>query len=166
MKLAEDTPLSFVRGHADKKTGPTAAIAEYHFVPDVVAADDWKDGHERLLELLRLAVNAGRLARVEQHARDGALPANDHDEALLKKCRWFAMPRHSSMRLGSRRYPYSWFPPQLLILRSESEMLAVLPCEIEGQSIEIAASLQAILRGRLGRPSLRGHEPTAVHIRG
>jgi hypothetical protein len=147
MKLAENNSLAVASSHADKNPCPTAVVAEYHFVRDQVASESWADGHKRVLGLLVLAANAGCVAKVERHERDSALPANDRDEALLKECRWFAMTHHVAIRLGSRRNRYGWFPPQLLILRSGSEMLAVLPCEIEGQPIEVEQFLQAILRG-------------------
>jgi hypothetical protein len=146
-KLAENSSLAFLSGQADKNQRTTAVVAEYHFVLDQVASESWADGHRRVLELLVRAANASFITRVERHERDSALPANDRDGALLKECRWFAMTHHVAIRLGSRRSPYGWFPPQLLILRSGSEMLAVLPCEIEGRPIEVEQFLEAILRG-------------------
>lgn len=119
---------------------------EYHFVRDSVASEHWAASHVQVLALLEQSVKAGLITQFHNRERTAALPGNDYDRALLNTCRDFAMSRHVRLRLGSNKYPYGWFPPQLLILRSAQQIAAVIPCEIEGFVIEPEQFLDAFLR--------------------
>jgi RecB family endonuclease NucS len=119
---------------------------EYHYGCDAVSSHRALS-HTSVLQLLAAACEARKFSGWENREHPNVLPQNDRDRALLDACRDFAMRRHVRLRLGSANNPYGWFPPQLLIVRDDNHIEAIVPCEIEGKQITPEEFLSAVPSG-------------------
>jgi hypothetical protein len=131
----------------ERQERATRSTIEYYFVREWVASERLVGSHAHVLELLSAAVRDGIVCAFETRERAGALPQDEHDQAMLDACRAFSVRRGIKGRRAPRRNPYGWFPAQLLILREGDRIEAVFPCEIEGKIIEPEQLLDALLRG-------------------
>lgn len=121
----------------------------YHYDSELLDKPDWRDRHERALQLLHDLSASGKLAEFTAHEHRVAFQTAGDRQQLMTTLRDFSLRHHVGLAhvFGSQRRSFWYLPPQFILVFDEGGLSEVFPCRIGREEVDVLVFLSKAAKG-------------------